>query len=235
MFFVSYFTHNNYEPYAKKLIESLKKFNLAFEIEKKEDKFPNDPDKSWRYGTNLKPAFILQKLIKFRCPICWLDIDTEIIEYPEYLVGKIIAPGITRSVFRESYDIAVYNWYDDDNKITNSNPEKLDCGEMLSSSGVFAFNYTSKAIELLIRWSSEVTKNPIIADDQLFDKVWNSVPELGAMLMSLPKEYNRMDRHWPHIKPVINHYWLDGAIRKENNNDKENNNPYADIIGSIKH
>ena len=74
---VSFYT-DDYEEDVKRLICSLKKFNLDYDIENIESLG------SWDLNTNYKATFIKKKLLKHKQPIVWLDADSEVVKYPKY-------------------------------------------------------------------------------------------------------------------------------------------------------
>ena len=89
--FISFYTaEGKYPELAIKLKRSINKFNLQSHIVKINSNFA-----SWEQGTHFKSRFILQSLLKFRKPVVWMDIDTEILKFPELLFGE--------------HDFAIYN------------------------------------------------------------------------------------------------------------------------------
>lgn len=79
--FCSYYTNAKYKAYAHdKLIPSLKKFGLNFEV----DYVPTLGD--WLRETHYKPSFVLRKLEKHPGRnIVWIDADCEVVEFPALL------------------------------------------------------------------------------------------------------------------------------------------------------
>ena len=199
--FISYYTNEgNYPALAEKLILSLNKFNLKHEIKLRH------PFTSWEEGVSYKPSFILERLIKHRKTVIWLDIDTEIWQYPSLLFEK--------------HDFAIYNWFADNNhhldERINYNPksEKLLC-----AGGVQKYGYTAPAIELLLQWISLTNKLRVKKNnDPILDEAFNSFNPPVKPLW-LPKTYNRMDKHthhWSSIdtsQVVINHDYVGGKHR----------------------
>ena len=89
--FISFFTPNGrYPELAIKLKKSLDKFNLKSHIVKINRSF-----RTWEEGTYYKPTFIFQSLLKFRTNVVWMDIDTEVWQYPHYYLMTMILQFIT--------------------------------------------------------------------------------------------------------------------------------------------
>jgi hypothetical protein len=74
MFFVSYYTPN-YQPYAARLENSLKKFNLCYCIE------PVVDTGVWDINTKNKPKLIKKFLSRHQKAI-WTDADSKVLKYP---------------------------------------------------------------------------------------------------------------------------------------------------------
>ena len=77
MKFVSFFT-DNYTEEAHRLMDSLSRLNLQFEIEIIKNQG------SWQANTQYKAKFLLKKQEKHG-KVCWLDADCEVKKYPELL------------------------------------------------------------------------------------------------------------------------------------------------------
>lgn len=186
MIFVSYFTGNGrYPELAKKLMTSLNRFGLFYQIQLLKcagDKPPN----------NAKANFILNKLATFRRPVIWMDCDTEIISLPSLL-------------FQNQHDFAIYNWHADSE---NTLGMAYDPNKLLCSGGVQYWGYTAAALEMCMRWENRL-KDDLRPDDQVLDSVFNEErPPVNPLW--LPKSYNRMTAHWPKVTPIINHDWTNG-------------------------
>jgi len=84
--FVSYYTDNKpYNIYIHNLENSLKKFNLNYEIKRK---VPQSLGNNWYTRASYKPIFILEMMDKYPDKnICWLDADSVIIQYPNELLN----------------------------------------------------------------------------------------------------------------------------------------------------
>ena len=188
--FVSFFTPNGkYPELAENLKSSLDNFDLMWDVRE----LPQFP--SWQKAVAYKPQFILEMLELHKRPIVWMDIDTEVWQFPELLFGP--------------HDFAVYNWAID----TNHHLEgQLDRDKLVCSSGVVKFGWSENAYNLLMRWSKEMQTSDS-ADDPVLDRVY----ERNLNALWLPKTYNRMDKHthhWSSIPSelvVINHDYVGGA------------------------
>ena len=125
--FISFYTaEGKYPELAKKLKRSISKFNLQSHIVKINSNFD-----SWERGTHFKSKFILQSLLKFRKPVVWMDIGTEILKFPELLL------------FGE-HDYAIYNWIaDKDHHLSGKIPYGTTTKALLCSSGVQKYSYTA--------------------------------------------------------------------------------------------
>lgn len=196
--FISFYTpQGNYPNLAKKLKASLEKFELEHEIIQREQ------FKSWGDGVGFKPRFMLDRLLTYRRPIVWLDIDTEVWKFPELLFGE--------------HDFAIYNWQADKNHhLAGRIPYDPASKTATISGGVQKYGYTAPAIEILVRWISVINSTDHSkGTDPLLDKVLNTFkPPVNPLW--LPKTYNRMDnlsRHWREVpveNVVINHDYTSG-------------------------
>jgi len=198
--FVSFYTdEGDYEKFAKQLETSLKKFDLRYQIDEIKSQ------RNWNLNNAMKANFILKKVLTNRCKVIWLDCDCEIIERP--------------ALFFENWDFTIYRWTKADFKINPAvNPADIPDDVEMFSGGVMGFNYTAKSLEFLIRWVNAVNYDPKEREDITLDKIYKKYKnEIKLNCLWLPKSYNRMDKHWPTISPVINHYWEDGKIFSSQN------------------
>jgi len=206
MIFVSYYSGKPYEICSNRLKNSLIKFNLPYYIQEAN----NTGNK--QHNISGKPKFVKDNLLKFKEPVCWVDADSEIIQYPSLLFKD-----------ENSVNLQIYNWLaDSDNHVTRSNQNifqktynlitgnnnsKTSQTKLLCSSGTFAFNYSNESLQLLDKWIDEMKKNPHIPDDQVLDKIFNNGNWINKIKCRwLPKSYNRMMRFpdWLNTEPVIN-------------------------------
>lgn len=187
---VSFYTGEGaYKDFADKLRRSCEKLGITPHIEKL------DSTGVWAHNNSKKPSFVLRKLMELKRPIIWCDADCEVIEFPTRLDNP-------------KFDLGVYNWAADPDGGTLD----PDCKLLQASSGVLLLNYTSPMLQLAHQWVAAATKHPQIPDDTVLDQVYMGWRGAKLRHFWLPREYNRMDLRWPHIKPVINHVYRDGAI-----------------------
>lgn len=73
--YISFYTPN-YKNHADRLIDSLNKFNLNYDVQ------PIQSQGNWFKNCNFKPIFIKQMLNKYNCPVVWLDADAIVQQYP---------------------------------------------------------------------------------------------------------------------------------------------------------
>ena len=201
--FISFYTPDGrYPELAHKLKKSLDKFNLKSHIVKINRSFL-----TWEEGTNYKSSFIFQSLLKFRTNVVWLDIDTEVWQYPSLLF--------------EEHDFAIYNWIaDKDHHLYGKIPYDPKAKSLLCSGGVQKYAYTASSIHLLISWIEILrkTKNKKVEDDPFLDTAFNN-GKFDLNTLWLPKTYNRMDNHsifWSKINKdsiIINHDYKGGGHR----------------------
>jgi hypothetical protein len=189
--FVSFFTPNGkYPELAEKLKASLDKFELNCDVME----LPQFP--SWQTAVAYKPQFILEMFQLHARPVVWMDIDTEVWQFPEMLFGP--------------HDFAVYNWAVDTDHHLDGRVER---DKMLCSSGVVKFGWTEGAYNLLKRWQERMVGRES-ADDPELDWAYNEGADVNPLW--LPKTYNRMDKHthhWssiPASEVVINHDYTGG-------------------------
>jgi hypothetical protein len=187
MIFVSYYTGNgNYPALAEQLGASLRKFNLPHAILKVKD------HADWQAAADAKPQFIIHQLCRYRRPVVWLDVDTEIVQLPHLLYQTV-------------HDFAVYNWHADAHNplAFPYDPHRLTC-----SGGVIQFGYTAAAMELLLRWSDKTGKHGL-HDDVALDAAFNDADRPPVHPLWLPRAYNRMTGMFKD-NPVIDHHYTAG-------------------------
>jgi hypothetical protein len=191
---VSFYTGEGaYRDFAEKLRRSCERFGITPHIEQLRS------TGVWARNNSMKPAFMHRKLLELKRPIIWCDADCEVCEYPALLD--------TREV-----DLAVFNWAADPHDPNDNREPDQSCTILKSTSGVLYFNYTPAALQLMYQWVANAQKQPTIPDDTVLDMTFARFKGPKIRHLWLPRAYNRMDLRWPHIKPVINHVYRDGAI-----------------------
>jgi len=185
MIFVSFYTGENYKIWSDKLKASLIRFNLPYHIEEIES------TEDWKKNTCKKPEFVKKCLLKFKEPVCWLDADCEVMEYPELLMQQDC----------NDINLQIYNFTKD---------------KLTSGSGVFALNYSQESLDFLDDWidSSKDSKevDDIVLND-VYNKRWSDI----LRRRWIPVNYNRIDRDFPNVKPIINHTYTNGKIFNSKN------------------
>jgi len=187
-----YTTNGNYPALAQKLRVSCDRFGLRHQVE------PVEASGPWIEVERQKPLWVIQALFRARETVVWLDVDCEVVQLPTLLFGT-------------SADFAAYNWAADPGNVIAAS---YDPRRLVVSGGVMLFGYTAPACELLMRWYAECTK-PMDAEsepstDPVLDRVYGrDRPPVNVLW--LPREYNRMERHWPDVEPVINHDYCAGG------------------------
>jgi hypothetical protein len=180
--FVAMYT-DDFADRAQLLIRSCKQHGAAIETQRIE---PED----YRRTIASKPEFMLRTLKRLRRPIVYLDADFEVMQYPALFDNP------------ENADFMIYNWYaDPGNSIGRYHPEVL-----LSSSGVIYWNWTAGALRLLREWRAMANANPLCADDQILDRVFNEGGYIRSVRCCwLPRSYLRIEPYFPDTEPVLNH------------------------------
>lgn len=189
MIIISYVTKNT--PYISvlntKLLPSIKKWNLRYDIEYIEDKG------DWCKNTNYKSTHIKQMLLKHKEPICFLDSDAIILKHPSLLYN-----------LPQDFDIAFHllNWYG----LWRNQWENTSNMQLLS--GTLCFNYNQKTLNFLDQCIKNINDKPhqweqITIQETLAQKS-NMIVEY------LPFEYCcviRQDNSIPNFckKPIILH------------------------------
>lgn len=174
----------DYPKLAEALKASCERFGLRWNV------FECNQQPSWLETVQLKPVWILSKLLEAREAVLWLDADCEIVKLPNLLLGT-------------GHDFAAFNNCVDPAQTFGYDPRRLHV-----SGGVLYFGYTAAAIELLVRWQAEVGSRPDPrGTDPSLDAVYNQHhPPVNALW--LPRSYNRHEKEWPEIEPVINHKFI---------------------------
>jgi hypothetical protein len=188
----TYTPGSKYEDYAKKLEASCDRFGIQFrgiEIESRE---------TWHDTDLIKIEIVRELLLEYRRPICWMDSDCEIVQFPTLLIDP-------------PCDFAAYNWHADPD---NTGGLYYDNTRLQVSGGVLYFRYSAPALELVVRWEQMSLLAQSGGTDPPLDAAFNQYkPPVNPIW--LPKSYNRMDSMWPDVKPVINHEYCNRGHRDE--------------------
>lgn len=167
MKFISFYTYNT--PYEEeinnKLIPSLKKFNLDYYIQGYKDRG------NWGANTGIKSEFIRDTLLKYNEPICFLDADAIIVNYPQLLFN-----------LPSNIDLSYHNldWFLHWRNQPNKNQYEL-------LSGTMVFFPTSKVINLLNEWITKVQQNLQKWEQLILSEIIENKQDLNIYI--LPAEY----------------------------------------------
>ena len=125
---ISYATKGNYEKELNmRLLPSLKKFNLSYDIE-------IISETNWQKATHYKAEFIKKMLNKHKQDVVFLDVDAEIRKFPD-LFYKL-----------KDYDLGVHylDWHLQWRKSPGDKIEAL--------SGTLYINYNQKVFKFMDKW-----------------------------------------------------------------------------------
>jgi len=204
VFVVSKYTANGrYPQFADRLRESCVRHGLPCDVAEVQPPPGVTGRQAWLDVMHAVPNWIINALCQRRGPVLYLDADCEIVEYPALLMGAL----------EGGHDFAIYNWHADPQAL---NGVPYDPTRLLGSGGVIYFNYTAAALELLMRWVSNTPAHRDLPCDQVLDIAFNGSRGLPLRPLWLPKSYNRMTSHFPDVRPVINHVYVNGGHREEN-------------------
>lgn len=197
MLFISFYTPNGaYPRLYEQLKASLDNHRLDYEIDRLES------FDSWLSGVDNKAKFILDKLLEHKTTIVWLDIDTEVIQYPKLLFG--------------AEELALYNWFAVDQHVLQRQPGfpyDPHSDRLLNGGAVSKWSYTDECIQLLELWQSKLSL-PHDTDDQMLDVAWHEFDKYSVSYKWLPKSYNTIHSMFTdQVDPVILHHFQDKAHR----------------------
>jgi len=198
MIFVGYYTRLT--PYqivmSTKLLPSLEKWNLDYDIEGIDDRG------NWFANTSYKAEFILNMLNKHKQDVCFLDADATIEKFPE-LLFKI----------PQKYDFACHflDWYLHwRNQRGHANRELL--------SGTMVFRYNPKVLALMEIYIEECRKHPMVWEQKILQGVL--AKDKNVKILNLPASYCavvKFDNKVPDYieEPVIIHWQASRKYKKK--------------------
>lgn len=162
---ISYYTRNTpYEEEAKIMVESLKRFNLEYDI------IAIDVIGSWQKNTRYKAKFILKMLEKYSpLPIVWIDVDAVIKSDP---------------IFLSMIDADVAFYYRTTGGRTPRIPEK---SELISAAMYFKTNDRVK--NLLNMWIASNDGDERDLEQHNLQKIIPAWRKSGGIHSILPQEY----------------------------------------------
>jgi len=185
---VGYYTKNTiYEEKSKIFINSLKKFNIPYDVQA----IKNLGD--WWSNTNYKPTFLYEMLKKHKPKsVIYVDCDAEFLHFPELFERLSVDPSVNVGVY--IFDRSCYR--------------KSAHGFEVLSGTVFLKN-NQTVLELVKRWEMECKNNPRVWDQKSLEKV------LNGNYTKIPGEYCKIFDRMEHITdPVIVHYQASREVRK---------------------
>jgi len=188
----AYYTRDTlYEEQAKRLIVSLNKFKIPYDVRAIE----NLGD--WYKNTGYKPTFLKTMLEKHSDKsVVYVDCDAEFLRYPDLFENWSTLVYIDVGVY--VFDRSCY--------------KKSAQGTEVLSGTIFLKN-NKKVYELVEKWEKECKEHPRVWDQRSLEKV------LNGQFHSLPGEYCKIFDRMDNIKdPVIVHYQASRQVRKNKGN-----------------
>lgn len=183
--YVSFYTPD-YADRAANLIQSLKAFDLDFEVSARPD------TGRWVENCAMKPRFIFEMMERYPGrPIVWTDADSVLRTDPLMFESQL------RNSLWPTYDAAVceYQW-------RNGGKETL--------SGTLYFAPNAGAKHLVDMWCALQTVDVNIMDQRVLERAVRHARTDGVRVADLPVEYCFIyDFHrqeWPDKKPVFEHF-----------------------------
>ena len=146
-----YCGHPIYEESSKRLIQSMDKFNIPYDVEK----LPSRGD--WYTNMQVKPTFVRDMMIKHSTKsIVYLDVDAEFVAYPK--VFDSLDASLLDNVAVHVLDHSKYR-------------RKTHAPEMLSGTVFLKNNQFTAAI--VSEWINECSKDPKLWDQHALQTVLN--------------------------------------------------------------
>lgn len=185
----AYFTKDKiYTKHAEKLIESLKKFCLPYEV------VSIDSFNNWYKGMQYKPVFLREMLRKYSGhSIIYVDVDAIFCQYPSFfdaLHNKM--PEV---------NIAVH-------VLDHTRYRRKQCAPELLSGTIFLRNSKETSI-ILQEWVLELDKDPKLWDQRALEKVLKNHP-----FYNLPEEYCVIFDYMSSVSsPVIKHFQASREVK----------------------
>lgn len=177
---ISYYTRDTgYEIEVKRLISSLRRFNLEYDIEGIENLG------NWQKNTHYKASFIKKMLEKHKRAVLFIDADAEIKQYPFF--------------FNElDKDFACY--FRDYSQFPRSS--RREGKELLT--GTLYFADTKAAHDLIDAWIKENEKNPNLWEQKNLERAFN---RQICQFTELSPQYCKIYDLMRSVKnPIIEHY-----------------------------
>jgi hypothetical protein len=180
---ISFYTKDTpYQLDAHHLTASCQKFGIEHHIE------GINSYGSWELNCAFKPFFIAEKLMAFKRPVLWVDVDAVFVQKPKSL-----------KVFEK--DFAVYSQAD----LSYDHPSKV-------RSGTVFINHTERGFHFLKTWAQEC--QTLLVDPTRTEEFWDQIALRNVYLSQkknlgrLPLSYIKILGHPVDVKcpnPVIIH------------------------------
>ncbi|HUD01609.1 MAG TPA: putative nucleotide-diphospho-sugar transferase [Rhabdochlamydiaceae bacterium] len=180
---ISFYTKDTpYQLDAHHLTASCQKFGIEHHIE------GINSYGSWELNCAFKPFFIAEKLMAFKRPVLWVDVDAVFVQKPKSL-----------KVFEK--DFAVYSQAD----LSYDHPSKV-------RSGTVFINHTERGFHFLKTWAQEC--QTLLIDPARTEEFWDQIALRNVYLSQkknlgrLPLSYIKILGHPVDVKcpnPVIIH------------------------------
>jgi len=186
----AYFTVGTpYEEHVKRLIRSMKKFNLCYDVT------PIQPKGDWYANTQWKPHFVQEMLAKhFPKSVVYVDADAEFMKYP--------------SLFDEYDDrddayLAAHVLDHSRRRRKHVKPELL--------SGTLYFKNCAVSHEIIEKWIEHCKTNRHLWDQAALDRALKGG---DYPYFILPEEYCTIFDYMADVEePVIKHYQASRTVR----------------------
>lgn len=188
---VAYFTRGSiYEDHVKNLVQSLKVFNLPYEV------VPITNRGNWYKNMQYKPTFLRQMLEKYSpYSIVYVDADAVFYRYPDFF--NELERDLT------DVDIAVH-------VLDHSKRGRKKCAPELLSGTIFVRNSKNSSI-ILREWVNECRRDPNLWDQRALATVLQRHP-----FYELPEEYCAIFDYMRDVKnPVIKHFQASREVRAQ--------------------
>lgn len=207
----AYFTVGTpYEEHVKRLIRSMQKFNLCYDVK------PIQPLGDWYANMQWKPHFVQDMLAKhYPKSVVYVDADAEFMRYP-----------------------ALFDEYDerDDAYLAahildhTRRRRKTAAPELLS--GTLYFKNCATTYEIVDKWIEACKAHPKLWDQVALDRVLEDYP-----FFILPEEYCTIFDYMSDVEsPVVKHYQASRAVRNAPppHKDIDKPEPVVTDSGSVK-
>jgi hypothetical protein len=224
-----------YYQYVDRLAASCEKYGLPYSIYEVPGVHTSINLDGTDNLTFTKANFIAHNMERFTDKnLLYVDADIFFTDYPKIIV----------EISNARFDIAIYNWLNDEHNeaympimkevegkalfsefyVYSHHIAYYSDNQMICSGGVQFYRNSSSVRQLLDAWQEVIAQNPCSADDECLDYAYNNFDYDFKKLKPawLDKSYLRLP-WWPHVKPVILHPGLPIAGKGRNPLPERNN------------